>query len=303
MKKLISLLVVAVLLVCAVCPAAFADGFMYGDLDSGGSVNSGDALIVLQCATGLKTLTDDVVKAADVDGDGKLVASDALYILQFSAGLIEKFPVELKVEEPKDPETKEEILDYYKSVAAENGDIVASQSFDLVDITINRPLLSVAFKSLAKIVLDSNTVDVPGFPGDVENLTADDLTEADFVKNNDGTVTINLKVKSQTDTLEGSKYEGPVGKAIGVVGNIPQVVVDTGVGEFVNVDNATGSLAYKDAFVSVTVDENNKLVKGKCVWQYTVLGDIKGFDINYKPLAISIENGSATGEIDYILAY
>lgn len=303
MKKLISFMVAAVFAVCAVCPVVIADGVKFGDLDSSGSVNAGDALMVLQHATGIKTLADDVQAAADVDGDEKIVAGDALYILQYSAGLIEKFPAEIKAEEPKVPTTTEEILDYYKSVAMANSDVVTSQSFELVDIEINKPLLSVAFKSLAKLVLDSNTVEVSGFPGDVEKLTADDIVSATFVQNDNGTVTLNIRIKAQTDTLEGSKYEGPVGRAIGVVGNIPQVVVETGVDDFVNVDNASGELAYEDAFINVTVDENHKLVKGSCLWQYTVLGDIQGFDISYSALAINIKNGAATGEIDYKLAY
>ncbi len=299
MKKLIGFAVAVTLVLCAFCPIVLADGVNYGDLDSSGTVNSFDALLVLQHTTDIKLLPEDSHEAADVSDDGAITAGDALSILQFSAGLIDSFPAQ----EKKVPATMQEILDCYKEIAADNSDVVTSQSFDLVKIDIGSKLLNPAFKTLAKMVLDSNTVEVPGFPGDVENITVDDLTAANYVANNDGTVTVTLNIKPQTDNLEGSKYEGPVGRTIGVVGNLPQVVVNTGVNEFVNIDNATGELAYEDAFVTVTVDENNKLVKDKCLWQYTVIGDIKGFDISYSSLGINIKNGAATGEIDYKLEY
>ncbi|MBQ8227720.1 MAG: dockerin type I repeat-containing protein [Clostridia bacterium] len=299
MKKLICVLITVVIAVSAVCPSAVADSIKYGDVDCNGSINSGDALAVLQHSTNLKTLDESALVLADVNGDGSVNSGDALSILQFATSLIASFPVE----EKKVPSTKEELLDYYKKIAAENKDIVTAQTFNLVDIDVGSFILNPAFKTLATMVLDANTVEVSGFPGDVENISVDDLSSATYVVNDDGTVTVKLNVKPQTDTLEGSKYEGPVGRTIGVVGNIPQVVVDTGVDDIVNVDNATGELAYEDASVTVTVDKDNKLVKGKCAWQYTVLGDIKGFDISYSALAINLENGAATGEIDYKLAY
>lgn len=57
-----------------------------GDLDKDGSVNSSDALIVLQYAVGQSEEID--LKRADIDGDGKVNSSDALAILQMSVGIL-----------------------------------------------------------------------------------------------------------------------------------------------------------------------------------------------------------------------
>ncbi len=62
----------------------------FGDLNSDGNVNSGDALLVLQHSTGLIELEDHLLKAADVNNDGKVTASDALEILQIAVGVNEK---------------------------------------------------------------------------------------------------------------------------------------------------------------------------------------------------------------------
>lgn len=299
MKKLICSILAVVFAFCAVCPAVLADGTPYGDVDFSGNVNSGDALLVLQYATSLKDLTDDAKAVADVNADGSINSGDALSILQFATNLIEKFPAE----EKKAPSTMEDILDLYKDVAAANGEISTAQTFDLVDLDLGSFLLTTAFKPLATLVIDANTVDVEGFPGDAANLTVDDLESASYVENDDGTMTVTLNIKSQTDGLVGSKYEGPVGRAIGVVGDIPQVLKDTGTEDFVNVDDTTAELVYDDAVIKVTVDENLKLVKDKCSWTYTVYGDVKNVDISYSALAINIKDGSGTAEIDYKLAY
>ena len=59
-----------------------------GDVNKDGSINSTDALMVLQHAVGQKTLTGDAKTAADVNKDGNINSSDALRILQYSVGNI-----------------------------------------------------------------------------------------------------------------------------------------------------------------------------------------------------------------------
>lgn len=57
-----------------------------GDLNSTGTVNSADALIILSAATGGYTLSDSQKTAADFNGDGKINSIDALTILQIATG-------------------------------------------------------------------------------------------------------------------------------------------------------------------------------------------------------------------------
>lgn len=59
-----------------------------GDLNNDGSVNSSDALMVLQCSVGQLKLSDAQKAAADIDKNGAVNSSDALKILQFSVGAI-----------------------------------------------------------------------------------------------------------------------------------------------------------------------------------------------------------------------
>ncbi len=68
----------------------------YGDVNSDGFYDGGDALLVLQYGAGKTTFTDEQKVAADVNGDGFYDGGDALLILQFGAGKLEgnKFPVE-----------------------------------------------------------------------------------------------------------------------------------------------------------------------------------------------------------------
>ncbi len=62
-----------------------------GDVTGDSKINSNDALVVLQAATGKATLSSKQKAQADVNKDSKINSSDALLILQFSTGLIKKF--------------------------------------------------------------------------------------------------------------------------------------------------------------------------------------------------------------------
>ena len=62
-----------------------------GDVSGDGKVNSNDALLVLQYATGLISLTEEQMERANVNGDKNINSGDALMILQFSTGLIKEF--------------------------------------------------------------------------------------------------------------------------------------------------------------------------------------------------------------------
>lgn len=59
-----------------------------GDVNSDKKVNSSDALLVLQHAVQLITLTSEQAKIADMNSDSKINSLDALMILQTSVGIL-----------------------------------------------------------------------------------------------------------------------------------------------------------------------------------------------------------------------
>lgn len=298
MKKIIAVAAALVMIFCAVCPAAFAADIKLGDTDLNGKVNSSDALKTLQAAAGLVTLSDEAFASADVNADNRANSSDALLILQYATGLISKFPAEKQ--EEKDPSTIPEILDFYKKVAAQNSGISTAQSFELKELNIGL-VLGKLLQPLADQLIKSNTMDVPGFPGDMETLSADDFLTAKYTKNSDGTVTVTMKVKPQSDTLVGSKYEGPTGRAIGVVGNVPQLIEEAGASDYVDLTETTGGIDYSNAVIKIVVDSSLNLVKGKCTWTYTAYGHAEHVNGNYN--GFEIKDASGDGTVNYKLAY
>lgn len=64
---------------------------MIGDIDGDSKINSNDALLVLQAATGKTTLSEKQKTLADVNKDTQINSSDALAILQYATGFITEF--------------------------------------------------------------------------------------------------------------------------------------------------------------------------------------------------------------------
>ncbi len=58
------------------------------DIDKSGTVNSMDALLILQHITGLKLINEETLRNADLDGSGSINSTDALLVLQLSTGMI-----------------------------------------------------------------------------------------------------------------------------------------------------------------------------------------------------------------------
>ena len=65
-----------------------ASSVTLGDVNKDGSINSSDALMILQHTVGQINLTGDAKTAADVTKDGAINSSDALKVLQYSVGNI-----------------------------------------------------------------------------------------------------------------------------------------------------------------------------------------------------------------------
>ena len=65
----------------------FVRVILAGDIDGDGVYTAADAMLILQHAAGLITLTGDAFIAADYDSDGNITAADALLVARKAAGL------------------------------------------------------------------------------------------------------------------------------------------------------------------------------------------------------------------------
>ncbi len=95
MKKVVSILLVAILLFGLVVPVASADtnsqvGY-FGDYNSDGKINANDALGILKIAVGKLKMDYNVMCYLDVTSDLKVNAQDALDVLKFAVGKLSAF--------------------------------------------------------------------------------------------------------------------------------------------------------------------------------------------------------------------
>lgn len=101
-KRIVSFLIMICMVAALLGSFAMTSFAAYmGDTDGDGKVSSADALLVLQCATSVKTLTTAQRAISDMTGDGNVNSSDALLILQTATGkipLTEKSDVSLPYE-------------------------------------------------------------------------------------------------------------------------------------------------------------------------------------------------------------
>lgn len=65
------------------------EAITFGDVNSDGYVDAGDAVLILRNSIGLNELTEAQVKAADVNMDGDVNYMDAISVLQYDAGIID----------------------------------------------------------------------------------------------------------------------------------------------------------------------------------------------------------------------
>lgn len=76
----------------AFCPlTGNAVELLHGDVNGDSSVNSSDALAILNYSVGISELTELQLEKSDVNADGRVNSSDALDILKYSVNLIDRF--------------------------------------------------------------------------------------------------------------------------------------------------------------------------------------------------------------------
>jgi len=180
-------------------------------------------------------------------------------------------PAEETTEEAKKvPETKEEIVEFYKAAAAasDKAGVKTSNVMKLESLEGGSGGVGAFVNLLEPIVrntLEKNSSTDNHITGGYQNLTADDVASA--TATDDGkytTVTINLK--EQTDGMNGKSKEGHVGHGISVLDGMQQAV-DQLSGLDVDASGGTLAIRYNNAQIKVKIDnETGKIVSG--TWSY-----------------------------------
>ncbi len=193
--------------------------------------------------------------------------------------------------------TDDEIIDFYKKAAEKSHPAAKShQVMVLNELIINNgdgalgfftKILEPAIRSVVK----KNAFDFDGITGGFKNLTSDDVKSIKAYQNGGYTV-IEMTMKEQTDPIHADAYEGSVGHAITVLGDISKVLAEFPQFD-VDVENADIAVHYVDATVKVKINQNGIIEKG--TWKYTCDPEIKNLDIS------GIMVHTADAKIDYII--
>lgn len=193
--------------------------------------------------------------------------------------------------------TKEEIIDFYKKAAEKsNPNAKSTQVMVLEELIINDGDGALGFfikilEPAIASVIEKNALDFDGITGGFTNLEPSDAKNIRAYKNGNYTV-VEMTMNNQTDGIHANEFEGSVGHAISVLGDISKVLAEFP--QFkVDVENADIKVNYVNATVKVKINQNGIIEKG--TWKYTCDPEIKHLDIS----GIMIDKADA--KIDYII--
>lgn len=211
---------------------------------------------------------------------------------------------EIVLEEGLDSTDIEEVLAFYKLVAAKNKDKPYNKKLDLISIDGGEgriiPRAVAVFEPVAKKAIAKNSVTDDPMPGDYQNIRPTDWEKAEAV--NDGTyTTIKVRVKTQTDGADGSAFEGPVGRTMTVLDGI-QTAMDELPGVSADFEHGRVEIEYQNPSMTVKIrNSTGEFVKGGCTWSYRVHPTL--YHLDGKMLGITVPLKNATGYVDYIMTY
>jgi len=152
------------------------EGLILGDVNANGSVDAGDATLVLRSLVDAVSLSSAQQEAADVDGDGEPTAADASFILQFVVGSIDQFPAQASAS-AKTGDRASGVLELGTPIPqdGQNQFVVPVQLTD-VDGTLTATELSLSY--------DDSAIDI----GAVQTLFPSEWTAVHNVKDGEGVV-------------------------------------------------------------------------------------------------------------------
>ena len=254
-----------------------------------------DAVTVTQATRGDINMQEVIVTEALTDANGEVVTEqggEAVIVTE-----IHTEPITEPESLAADPAqwSKEEIIAYYKSSALKTNDgATSTQTMTLERMIVNDGkgllggVMKLADEAIAK-ALQKNSMSYGGITGGFNNLVVTDAESLKAYKSGEYTV-IEMKMKEQTDGTYGSPFEGTVGHAISVLGN-----VSTAVAEFpdfdIDFENAKISVRYSDPVVKVKINKDGIIEKG--TWSYTANIDIENLKIGAKIGSITIKTADA----------
>lgn len=193
--------------------------------------------------------------------------------------------------------TNEEIVDFYKKAAAKsNPTAKSSQVMVLNKLVINNGEGALGFftkilEPAIRSVVKKNALEFDGITGGFHNLSVNDAKSVKAYKSGEYTV-VEMTMKNQTDDIHANEYEGTVGHAITVLGDIARVIAEFPQFD-VDLSNAKIDVHYVNATVKVKINKDGIIEKG--TWKYTCDPDIS----NVKISGINVRTADA--EIDYII--
>ena len=193
--------------------------------------------------------------------------------------------------------TNEEIVDFYKKAAAKsNPTAKSSQVMVLNKLIINNGEGALGFftkilEPAIRSVVKKNALEFDGITGGFHNLSVNDAKSIKAYKSGEYTV-VEMTMKNQTDDIHANEYEGTVGHAITVLGDISRVIAEFPQFD-VDLSNAKIDIHYVNATVKVKINKDGIIEKG--TWKYTCDPDIS----NVKISGINVKTADA--EIDYII--
>lgn len=193
--------------------------------------------------------------------------------------------------------TNEEIIEFYKKAADKsNKDAKSTQVMVLTEFIVNDGdgvlgfFLKILEPAIAAVI-EKNALEFDGITGGFANLEVSDAKSIKAYKSGNYTV-VEMSMKNQTDGIHANEYEGTVGHAITVLGDISRVLAEFP--QFkVDVENAHIKVNYVNATVKVKINQNGIIEKG--TWKYTCDPEIKHLNIS----GIMIDKADA--DIDYII--
>lgn len=205
-------------------------------------------------------------------------------------------PAEETTEEAnKTPETKEEIVEFYKAAAAasDKAGVKTSNMMKLEDLNGGSGAAGAFLNLLEPIIksaLEKNSSTDTHITGGYQNLTADDVASA--TATDDGkytTVTINLK--EQTDGMQGKSKEGHVGHGVSVLDGMQQAL-DQLNGLDVDASGGTLAIRYNNAQIKVKIDNaTGKIVSG--TWSYKANATIDNVKAKIGIISTTLKGASA----------
>lgn len=92
MKKLLSLILAAIISIGSITLVAAETTRMLGDIDNDNKISVKDATIIQKFIAGIIDFDAETFIYADTDGSGKISVADATYIQKYIAGIINDFP-------------------------------------------------------------------------------------------------------------------------------------------------------------------------------------------------------------------